>query len=223
MSDGRKQGLDFETLKQRQRSLRDDWPQPFGLRIHRAISWIGRAERESEDRAAAFLFLWIAFNSAYGGERNSFGERDAFETFFHRLQRLDGDGKLYGIVWSRFPGPIRLFLENRYVFAPFWRFHHGETDAFDWEERFRKSRRRFNEALASTDTVTILSMLFDRLYVLRNQLMHGGSTWNSETNRDQLRDGAAILSSIVPVMVDLMMDAPEGDWGTPMYPVVDAG
>ncbi|PZX17488.1 hypothetical protein LX81_01211 [Palleronia aestuarii] len=48
---------DFATLKVRQRSLRDDWPQPFALRIHRAISWIGRAEQEHEDRAAAFLFL----------------------------------------------------------------------------------------------------------------------------------------------------------------------
>ena len=216
------QSPDFATLKSRQRSLRDAWAQPFGLRIHRAISWIGRAERETEDRAAAFLFLWIAFNAAYGGERSTFGERDAFETFFRRLERLDHEGWLYGIVWARFPGPIRLFLENRYVFAPFWRFHHGEADAGDWEVRFGRSRRRFHEALAANDTVTILSMLFDRLYVLRNQLMHGGSTWNSETNRDQLRDGAAILASIVPVMVDLMMTDPNGDWGIPMYPVVDS-
>ena len=65
-------------------------------------------------------------------------------------------------------------------------------------------------------------MLFDRVYVLRNQLMHGGATWNSGTNRDQLRDGAAILRNVVPVMADLMMEAPEGDWGVPMYPVVEA-
>ncbi|MEQ9241574.1 hypothetical protein [Roseovarius indicus] len=120
-----------------------------------------------------------------------------------------------------FPGPIRLFLENRYVFAPFWRYHHGDSDAQDWDVRFDAARRRFHDALSNGDTVRILSMLFDRLYVLRNQLMHGGATWNSGTNRDQLRDGAAILRDVVPVMADLMMEAPEGDWGVPMYPVVE--
>ncbi|NOD36636.1 MULTISPECIES: hypothetical protein [unclassified Ruegeria] len=212
---------DFSTLKSRQRAQREDWLQDFSLRIHRAISWIGRAEKETEDPGAAFLFYWIAFNAAYGGEPSVFGARDEFETFFRRLQQLDNDGRLYGIVWSSFPGPIRLFLENQYVFAPFWRHHHGERDAEDWEQRFDVARKRFHDALTDRDTVKILSMLFDRLYVLRNQLMHGGSTWNSATNRDQLRDGAAILRDVVPVMADLMMDAPDGEWGVPMYPVVE--
>lgn len=213
---------DYKAIKARQRALREAWPQPFALRIHRSASWIGRAEQETEDRASSFLFLWIAFNAAYGGERNEPGERDAFGRYFDRLSALDAHGRLYDLVWTTFPGPIRMFLENRYVFAPFWRFHHGDADAEDWEARFDFSRRRFHAALRDKDTVLILSMLFDRLYVLRNQLIHGGATWNSGTNRDQLRDGAAILKNFVPVMVDLMMDAPDEDWGQPMYPVVDA-
>ena len=51
-------------------------------------------------------------------------------------------------------------------------------------------------------------MVFDRLYVLRNQLVHGGATWNSSVNRAQVRDGAAILGFLLPVFVDLMMDNP---------------
>ena len=213
---------DFQSLKTRQRALREQWPQPFGLRVHRAISWIGRAETETEDNAAAFLFLWIAFNAAYGGDRSELGARYEFGAFFQKLGQLDDAGRLYQIVWSKFPGPIRLFLENRYAFAPFWNHHHGVADAGDWEHRFELARRRFHDALREQATVKILSMLFDRLYVLRNQMMHGGATWNSATNRDQLRDGTEILSSVVPVMVDLMMDAPEADWGVPMYPVVEA-
>lgn len=76
--------------------------------------------------------------------------------------------------------------------------------------------------LGQVDTIEILSMLFDRLYALRNQLIYGEATWNSRTNRDQLRDGAAILRNVVPVMVDLMMDAPRTDWGVPMYPAIEA-
>jgi Apea-like HEPN len=222
MSDVNAAAPGITALKTRQRALRENWPQDFSLRIHRAVSWIGRAEQETDDCAAAFLFLWIAFNAAYGGgERFESGQRGAFETFFRRLDRLDDARRLYDIVWTRFPGPIRLFLENRYVFAPFWRHHHGEAEAADWKRRFDLARRRFYLALRNRETVTILSMLFDRLYVLRNQVMHGGATWNSAVNRDQLHDGAAILGSFVPVMIDLMMDAPNEDWGRPIYPVVD--
>ena len=56
--------------------------------------------------------------------------------------------------------------------------------------------------------------------MLRNQLVHGGATWNSAVNRDQVRDGAAILGFLVPVFVDVMMDNPHEDWGRPFYPVV---
>ncbi|WP_425067816.1 hypothetical protein [Reyranella sp.] len=38
--------------------------------------------------------------------------------------------------------------------------------------------------------------ILDRLYVLRNQLLHGGATWNSSVNRSQVRDGAAVLSRL---------------------------
>lgn len=212
---------EFERLKARQREEREAWPQPFSLRVHRATSWLKRAEMEANDNAAAFLFYWIAFNSAYGGERDEMSERYAFSSFFEHLGRLDAGARLYSMTWQRFTGPIRLFLENRYVFAPFWRHHHGHPASEDWEERFSAAKRRFHKALAEKDTVTILSMLFDRLYVLRNQLIHGGATWDSRVNRDQIRDGAAILEAMLPVMLDLMMDAPEEDWGTPMYPVVE--
>ena len=77
MKDGSAAAAGFTALKTRQRALRENWPQDFALRIHRAISWIGRAEQETVDDAAAFLFLWIAFNAAYGGERFESGERDA--------------------------------------------------------------------------------------------------------------------------------------------------
>ena len=67
----------------------------------------------------------------------------------------------------------------------------------------------------------MLSIVFGRLYVLRNQLVHGGATWNSDVNRDQVRDGAAILACLLPIFVDLMMDHPAHEWAMPHYPVVD--
>jgi hypothetical protein len=47
-------------------------------------------------------------------------------------------------------------------------------------------------------------------YVLRNQLVHGGSTWNSGVNSAQVRDGAEILGFLMPLFIDIMMDNPKG-------------
>ena len=91
----------------------------------------------------------------------------------------------------------------------------------DWEDKFRASSRSFAQAFQDGDSVRVLSFVFDRLYVLRNQLVHGGSTWNSGVNRAQVRDGAAILAFLMPVFVDLMMENPHEDWGRPFYPVVE--
>ena len=61
--------------------------------------------------------------------------------------------------------------------------------------------------------------MFSRLYTLRNQLLHGGATWQSSVNRTQLRDGTAILGDIVPVLIEIMMDHPGELLGEPCYPV----
>ena len=124
-------------------------------------------------------------------------------------------------VWQRFSGPVRLLMENRFVFNPFWQ-HHSGIDGFGaWEDRFKTSARAFANAFQAGDTARVLSYVFDRLYVLRNQLVHGGSTLNSGVNRAQVRDGAAILAFLMPLFVDLMMDNPQEDWGRPFYPVVN--
>ncbi len=216
--------IDHATLKAKQRAIRDGFPETMGLRAHRAISWIGRAEACSDDDDARFIFLWIAFNAAYADEREfqsvAPGERAAFADYFERLVTLDSEKRIYNAIWRRFSGPIKMLLDNRYVFNPFWQHHNGIGGFEDWEEKFRTASRTFAQAFQAGDTAKVLSFVFDRLYVLRNQLVHGGSTWNSGVNRAQVRDGAAILAFLMPVFVDLMMDHPEKDWGKPFYPVI---
>ena len=216
--------LDYTSLKAKQRAVREGFPETMGLRTHRAISWIGRAEASGDDNDARFIFLWIAFNAAYADESQfqavASGERTAFLDYFSRLASCDLDRKIYTALWQRFSGPVRTLMENRYVFSPFWLHHNGIEGSDDWADKFRASSRSFANAFQSGDTARVLSFVFDRLYVLRNQIVHGGSTWNSAINRSQVRDGAEILAFLMPVFVDLMMDNPNEDWGQPFYPVV---
>jgi len=218
--------LTFDELKAKQRELRDGFPESHGLRVHRAISWIKRAETEDNDLDAKFIFLWIAFNAAYANDETGISAartsaRRGIEDFLSKLLAVDHGNVVYNALWNRFAGPIRLLMGNPYVFAPFWSHHNGIEGYQDWKERFEKSDAFFRNAFAGQNTVDVLSCVFDRLYVLRNQIMHGGATWNGAVNRDQVRDGAAILEFLVPVFVELMMDHPNEDWGVPSYPVVE--
>ena len=212
-------------LKAKQRLLREGFPQELGLRVHRAISWIGRAEAETQDHDAAFIFLWIAFNAAYADDRDveadrSLGDRAQFVAFIDRLVALDAEARLYGVVWDRFRGPIGQLMDNEFIFRPFWLSRNGEGRGEDWARRFRASSDRFVRAMADKDTGHVLGQMFDRLYMLRCQIMHGGATWNGRVNRAQVRDAAAILRVVMPVVVDILMENPEEDWGQPFYPVV---
>ena len=85
---------------------------------------------------------------------------------------------------------------------------------------FADARQRVQRALTQQDTERVLYEVFVRLYTLRNQLMHGGATWNSSVNRAQVRDGRALLARLLPVMLGVMMSNPVQFDGRPFYPVV---
>ena len=58
--------IPHRTLKNRQRTEREGWPEFLSLRVHRALSWLDRAER-CEDDDGCFVFLWVV-NATYADE-----------------------------------------------------------------------------------------------------------------------------------------------------------
>ena len=208
-------------LKARLKESGEAFPETLRVRLHRAISWFARSQNESDDHDAQFVFLWIAFNAAYARE---FGqdepERERLRQFFALLLSIDAEKRLHVLLHQHFTGPIRTMLDNKFVFEPFWRALREHDASNRWEEKFAGARKVALTALMSNDTATVLSVVFDRLYVLRNQLIHGGATWNSGVNRAQVKDGAYILAELVQVVIDLMLRQPEANFGEILYPVV---
>jgi len=153
-------------------------------------------------------------------ELDDSSEKDQMKLFFDRLVKLDVDKVIYKSIWSEFSGSVRILLENKYVFAPFWRYQQGEVSKNEWEMWFAASRKLTQKSFMKQDTVSVLSSLFPRIYTLRNQIIHGGATWQSGVNRDQVRDCMRILETLVPVFISLMMEDIHGNWDMPAYPVV---
>lgn len=213
--------LDHATLKTKQRERREQFSDGLILRTHRALSWYGRAEAETDDNDVRFILSWIGFNALYAGDLHDSITRSNIENFFKVIVEMDPERRLYNLVWSRFSQEIRTLLNNHYVFGPYWDHHNGRAGFDNWKERFDKARADIHTALAEKNTARVLSLVFDRLYVLRNQLVHGGATWNGGVNRDQVRDGAAVMSCFLPLFIDLMMNHPQREWDVPHYPVVN--
>lgn len=212
--------LEHKPLKEKQRQLREGFTTGLTLRTHRALSWYGRAEQETDDNDVRFILSWIGFNALYAGDLHVGFTRSNIENFFKVLVDMDPDRRIYNLVWSRFSQEIRTLLNNQYVFGPYWDHLNGREGFDNWRERFDKSRSEINQALSDRNTPRVLSLMFDRLYVLRNQLVHGGATWDGKVNRDQVRDGASVMMCLLPLFIDIMMDNQQRDWDVPYYPVV---
>ena len=214
--------MNFQTLKARHRLERDHHPVNLTLRVHRALSWLQRAE-QADDADGRFVFLWIACDAAYAAdidENFRLSEQETFRAFLRKLCDLDQERQIEKLVWSEFSGSIRVLLDNQYVFQSFWDYQNGKITQEQWTERFAAGRRRAQAALAQRDTAEVLAVLFNRIYTLRNQIMHGGATWDSSINRSQLRDCSSLLGKFVPLIIELMLNNPDTLWGDACYPVV---
>lgn len=193
------------------------------LRAHRALSWLGRAEQPGTDHDTKFIFLWIAFNAAYASETSEnqrLEERKAYIAFIRCLIRLDSSHKLDQLVWKTFADNLRTLLKNPYVFPGYWAHQRGEITEGEWKRSFEKANLTAFNALEKSNTPVLLSIVLSRIYVLRNQILHGGATWNSRVNRTQVRDCSNFLGKLVPVILELMLLNPAFNWGEPMYPVM---
>ena len=114
-----------------------------------------------------------------------------------------------------------MFLENPYVFQPFWDYQNQKITQTAWKKDFEIERKRVNFALQEYDTIQILIILFNRLYTLRNQIMNGGATYNSSVNRKQLKDACIILIALIPAFIHILLENSQRlDLGQPFYPVV---
>lgn len=190
------------------------------LKLHRALSWLNEAERQKENTDLCFIFLWISFNAVYADELNSLGDRSGASEFLRKVCKLDKTRELYSLVWNNFSGNIRIFLNNKFTFQPFWDEQNNSAAKKNWEAGFQHENKRAFKAIADQNTSTTLNILFKRLYTLRNQILHGGASFNSSVNTAQKKEACTFLLNILPAIIKIIMDNHTEDWGRPYYPVI---
>lgn len=209
-------------LKEKLKSHPEVIPESSSIRLHRAISWYKAAKAQETDPDISFITYWIAFNACYGTtEINPLEkkERDRFAHFTNQLSAIDKQDMLYNILWDKFSGPIRILIDNKFAFKPFWEAQKGKE--IDWEKAFLNEKQKAFKLLNGRNVSELLQIVIQRLYVVRNQLVHGGATYKSSVNRAQVKDAQRILSYLIPAIIELMIENSDLNWGDISYPVIE--
>jgi len=210
-------------LKNKFKDIRIQLKEIHAIRLHRAISWLKCAEENKANQDLQFISLWVAFNACYAvniGKENTLTEKEQFKEFIIKLVKHDHEKRFFNLLWHQFSGPVRLLIENQYVFRQYWDFQRGEIR--DWKTAFSKSVTESLKYLSKEQVPELLEVVLDRLYTLRNQLIHGGATYKSEVNRSQVIDGCNMLNLLIPLIIEIMLDNANEDWGTICYPPIVA-
>jgi hypothetical protein len=199
-------------------------------RIRRALSWMKRAASVSyEDRPPRFVDLWIALNALYGrrnyGEDGSESEFEDFREFVLLFKKLpEGKSMLHQFISKRhIQGKIRGLVKNPYLWKEYWE---GTLNAL--ETRMGKNLEKFERAISHKNPELIFKFFFERLKVLRNQILHGSSSADTRRNRDALVPGILLLEELLSAFVKVMIkqgsretwpDIPYPARSTPLHPI----
>ena len=105
-------------------------------------------------------------------------------------------------------------ISNKYLYRDFW------LEDFVGLKRYAQERKdKAESALENNDPIPFLQLVFERLFVLRNQIFHGSSASSTRRSEDTLKPGIVILEMLLPDFLEIMLSHYEGkDWPLVPYP-----
>lgn len=220
------------------------------IRMQRAISWLMRdcdqLEHSDHSDDMSFILNWIAFESLYGKEQ-SVGVADNGKSsspskngavneimgFVANLEANETDRQRIIEAVDEVRSDIKLLFNNPFIDPANWaRFYRRKTTkAGAHHNPFKQGPGKVKIPSKSglndrNKLDALLKDLFQRLYMLRNQLFHGNATHKGDENHDrasQIVSGAKVLRRLLPELILSMLSAMElysdsERWGKVPYP-----
>lgn len=190
------------------------------VRFHRACSWLQRVEQAAkEDSDFALLGQWIAFNALYGqwdhGNREPLADNVCWKHFLERMLELDQGNHIAGALSDNKPLVMSIF-EDEFLSRYFWQE--------PCEKRANQSKKVKFDARAwfvQENWLLVLDRLFERVYFLRCQIVHGASTFNGSLNRTAIRRCTQAMDHLLRAFLQVWINfGSEEDWGIMCFPPI---
>ncbi len=207
----------------KQRLIAANPQHPTTIRFHRACSWFQRAEKVTEDTDLdlALISYWVAFNALYGqwdeGQREPLADRMCWQHFLDRMLDLDKGGILGGVLQEHRP-LVMAILEDAYLSRHFW-----QEPTLKRAGQSKKAKFDAQTWYLQENWTLILDRVVERIYLLRCQLVHGASTYNSSLNRTASRRCTQMMNHLLRAMLWIWIEnGADEDWGIMCYPPITA-
>ncbi|MDF1763874.1 MAG: hypothetical protein P1U57_10730, partial [Oleibacter sp.] len=170
-----------------------------------------------------FITAWIGLSACCVTSARNDQTVPNFLPLVQRLTEFDSNKRYYQLLWQQYSGPVKELIKNPYVFAPYWEAQRA-ADSKDnqWRPAFEQSSVAALNCLSRQRVPELVAIVFDRLYVLQNQLIQGGATYQGRVNRSQVSHGAAMAEALLAVTIDIMLEHADEHWGDLIYPVSDS-
>lgn len=195
---------------------------PTTIRFHRACSWLQRAEQATKDDLdLALLSQWVAFNALYGqwdhDAREPLADNECWRHFIERMLDLDKGSHVVDALVENKPLVMSIF-EDEFLSRYFWQEPCGK--------RASQSKKTMYDArtwFIQGNWLLILDRLFERIYFLRCQLVHGASTFNGSLNRTAIRHCSQAMDHLMRAFLLVWINfGSDKDWGIMCYPPLRA-
>ena len=192
---------------------------PTNIRFHRACSWLQRVEDAEEHEALDLLLLslWTSFNALYGqwdGERQEpVSDVDCWQHFLDRMLVLDKHGLIQDKL-EEHKKLVMVLFDDEYLSRFFWQ---EPTD--QRAKRVRRTRLEAQAWYVEKNWTMVLQRLFERIYLLRCQLVHGAATYDSSFNRTAIRRCIQMMDHLLRTFLGVWVRwGADEDWGIMCYP-----
>ena len=231
------------------RSL-EEFKEDNQTRIRRVDRWINDCQNPgNRDAHTQFIFYWIAFD-AMVSDNVSFTQSKMLQ-FLGGIVQLDNRETVPRALRDC-QEEIGKILKLRYTMQTFWTelsypqkelaktrhfkklgLGNSKTQAKnpdEWEKEFEHARKAGETALQGVldghggkeNVANALKSLFERLYTVRLQIFHGGSSRKNSQGRTQVEAGAKVLNKFVPCFARIMKQHKDKDWGKVPFPRCNA-
>ncbi len=156
-------------------------------------------------------------NALYGqwdeDVREPVADHACLRIFFDRILALDANEQVKGVLIQQKKLIMSIF-EDEYLSRFFWqepgakRAGQSKKVKYDAQTWYQQGNRTL-----------LLDRLVERIYLLRCQLVHGASTYNSSLNRVSLGRCITMMGHLLPAILLVWIDhGADEDWGTMCYP-----
>ena len=179
-------------------------------RLQRAESWLTAASALAPSlNQESFIFLSIALNSLLGRRRYEGDKahvREDIDEFMKKVMVMHKNDEEHGgtflrkaVTACRKDGAV--LIRDRFLKDAYWR---RSVPSPELQQRLVRESLHATARILEGDYRTFLSLVLNRMVVLRNQLMHGCATYGPRSlGRSSLQCGTRFLKIMVPAFYEL--------------------